>query len=68
MSDKRWKMPRWMERYRDDFANTGGNPIEELLNDHGSNGLNNVIRAALIVAVESQVILLERLHKKELLK
>jgi hypothetical protein len=57
-----WKMPDWMEPYRGSFANTGGNSIEELMNDRTTDGGNNIIRSALIIAVESQVILLNRLH------
>lgn len=57
-----WTMPAWMEPYRDLFANTGGNHIEDLVNDTASTVGNNVLRAALCVAVESQVALLRRLH------
>ena len=56
-----WVMPKWMEPYRDLFQNTGGNSIEDLMNDHSSGARNNVVRAALIVAVASQVDLLRRL-------
>ena len=59
-----WVMPEWMEPYREHFANTGGNSIEELMSDSDSNVRNNVVRAALIIAVESQVILLSRLHAR----
>ncbi len=57
-----WVMPEWMEPYRALIVNTGGNPIEELMNDHRTTQFNNVIRAGLIVAVHSQVFLLERLR------
>ncbi len=67
MADKPWVMPAWMEPYRDLIGNTGGNPIEELLNDTKTNGFNNAIRAALIVSVESQVRLLTVLHERGLL-
>lgn len=63
-----WVMPPWMEQYRKLFANTGGNSIEDLMNDHDSTCFNNVIRAGLIVCIESQVILLSRLYAKGLLK
>lgn len=59
---KRWKMPEWMEPYRECFQNTGGNSVEELMNNHDANGFNNVILAGLIVSVDSQVTLLARLH------
>ena len=62
MKRKKWKMPAWMEPYRELFTNTGGNEIEELVNDTDSNMLNNSVRAALCIAVISQVGLLERLH------
>lgn len=55
-------MPAWMESFRDKIVNTGGNSIEDLMNDHTTNAFNNVIRAGLIVAVKSQVSLLMRLH------
>lgn len=66
MSDD-WTMPEWMEPYRELIRNTGGNPIEELVNDRTTNAQSNMIRAALIVAVESQVGLLMSLHAKGLL-
>jgi len=58
---KVWRMPKWMEPYRELIADTGGNEIEELMNDHETNGQNNVIRAALICCVNSQTVLLRRL-------
>lgn len=61
---KKWLMPKWMEPYRNLINNTGGNPIEELMNDTTTNGQNNVIRAALIIAVDSQITLLFQLKKK----
>jgi hypothetical protein len=61
---KKWKMPAWMEPFRDEFANTGGNPIEELMNDKDTHYGNNAVRAALIVAVDSQVHLLNSLHAR----
>lgn len=61
-----WTMPEWMEPYRELFANTGGNQIEELMNDRTTNHRNNLIRSALIVAVSSQVALLMKLHSQGL--
>lgn len=58
-----WTMPLWMEPHRDRIKNTGGNSVEELVNDTDSNMHNNCIRAALCVAVKSQVGLLEHLHR-----
>ena len=56
-----WKMPKWMEPFRKMIVNTGGNAVEELMNDHDSTQFNNVIRAGLCVCVDSQVSLLTRL-------
>lgn len=62
---KLWKMPKWMEEFRSCFHNTGGNSIEELMNDDGTNSnvFNNALRALLCIAVKSQVALLEELHE-----
>ena len=64
MKRKKWKMPAWMEPYRELVGNTGGNKIEELMNYTTSNMGNNFIRTGLIIAVISQVELLERLHEQ----
>ena len=64
---KQWIMPLWMEKYRPDITNTGGNDIEELMNDTAITASNNWIRLALIVAVIAQIGLLENLHKKKLI-
>ena len=58
-----WVMPEWMEPYRDLINNTGGNPVEELMNDHSTNVFVNAPRAMLCVAVASQVMLLTHLHE-----
>lgn len=60
----KWKMPKWMEPYRSSIINTGGNPIEELMNDTTSNMQNNHVRTALIIAVKSQLVFLEYLREK----
>ena len=62
-----WKMPKWMGRFREVFQNTGGNSIEDLMNDHDSTAFNNVIRAGLIVSVDAQVTLLHRLASRGML-
>jgi hypothetical protein len=62
-----WVMPAWMEPYRELIVNTGGNPVEELINDEKTNAFTNVVRAGLIVAVYSQVRLLTALHQRGLL-
>ncbi len=58
----------WMEPYRDMIANTGGNPIEELLADENTHFGNNAVRACLIACVDSQVILLQRMKHAGVLK
>lgn len=70
MAEKRikWTMPKHLEKYRSLIVNTGGNPIEELMNDTTTNMFNNSIRTGIIVMVRSQISLLEILHQKELLK
>lgn len=64
---KIWKMPDWMKKYEDLIVNTGGNSIEELMNDDGTNSnvFNNAPRALICCAVKSQVSLLEGLHKNK---
>lgn len=58
---KKWKMPKWMEKYRAMLADYGLG-IEDLMNDHDSNFQNNAYRAAVCVGMKNQVALLERLH------
>lgn len=67
---KKWVMPKWMEPYRDMIRDTGGNPIEELMNDDGTNSnvFNNAPRALICCAVKCQVAFLESLHARDLLK
>ena len=57
-----------MEPYRETITNTGGNSIEELMNDHDATAFNNAIRAVLIVSVDAQVKMLERLREAGQLK
>lgn len=68
--EKKWTMPKWMEPFREHINNTGGNPIEELVNDDGTNSnvVVNAPRALICVAVKCQVSLLETLHEKGMLK
>lgn len=63
MKKRKWKMPKWMEPFRDMIGDTGGNPIEDLVNDYHTNANNNVILAAMIVAVTDQVRLLYKLWR-----
>ena len=62
--DGTWVMPGWMEKYRDDIRNTGGNPVEELMDDKTTSLFANAPRVLLISSVLSQVSLLESLHAK----
>lgn len=68
MKEKKWQMPKWMEKYRNLIINTGGNLIEELMNDTQTDFFSNHVRSGLIVAVSSQIYLLEKMHKKGLIK
>jgi hypothetical protein len=63
-------MPDWMKPYAKMILNTGGNNIEDLINDDGTNSniFNNAPRALICVSVKNQVGLLEQLHDKGLLK
>lgn len=65
---KKWIMQSWIEPYRNLIVNTGGNSIEELMNDKESNMENNYIRTALIVAVKSQISFLQNLKDHGMLK
>jgi hypothetical protein len=58
-----------MEPYRALINNTGGNSIEELMNDDGTNSnvFNNAPRALICVAVKCQVGLLETMYQRGLL-
>jgi len=61
-----WLMPKWMEPYRSAINNTGGNTIEELYNNDGTNAnvINNAPLALICCAVKCQVNLLYSLHKE----
>lgn len=63
---KDWTMPPWMEPYRKLIGNTGGNAIEEMMNDE-TDARINLPRAVLAVAVKSQVGLLYALRKAGML-
>ena len=66
---EKWVMPDWMKPYEKYIGNTGGNPIEELVNDDGTNSnvFNNAIRALLCASVKSQVQMLTRMYKDGML-
>lgn len=67
--DEKWIMPKWMKSYAKMILNTGGNDIEDLVNDDGTNSniFNNAPRALICASVKSQVGLLEQLYDKGLL-
>lgn len=60
---KKWVMPKWMEKYRSSLHNTGGNTVEKLMNYKPSEGGGIDPLGVLSVCVSSQVGLLETLHK-----
>jgi hypothetical protein len=66
---KKTHLPEWMQPYIQHINNTGGNDVEELVNDDGTNSnvFNNAPRALICVSVKSQVQLLKTLHEKGLL-
>lgn len=61
--NKEWVMPDWMEKYRGDFNNTGGNSVEDLHNSKATID-TNVVVCLLSSAIHGQVHLLETLHEK----
>lgn len=63
---EKWKMPEWMEPYRDSFYSTGGNSIEDLMDAPNRNpnlSKTNIIMFTLAMMAEAQVAILTRLHK-----
>lgn len=63
---KQWLMPKWMEPYRSFVLNTGGNPIEELMNDRVDARVN-LPRAVLCACTAAEIGMLARLHSAGLL-
>ncbi len=55
-----WKMPDWMEKYRSYFRDTGGNSIEELMNDTSTIEINAPL-AILACSAHAQVMFLAAL-------
>ncbi len=62
-SDEKYQVPAWMRPLLPLLCNTGGNDPEELLNDTETTASANVVRYVLIVAVRSQVDLLQLLYR-----
>jgi hypothetical protein len=65
---KPWTMPKWMQPFAEFINNTGGNEIDDLVNDHETTVEVNAPRAIICVAVKAQVILLQSLMKHGLLR
>lgn len=59
-------MPGWMEPYRELIGNTGGNSIEDLMNDQSTIQIN-APRAILACCVKSQVGMLHTLRERAML-
>ena len=68
MPKEKWVMPKWMEKYRDKFLNTGGNSVEDLINMTGDDTAGNIILGALCISVADQMNLLTKLHNEGALK
>lgn len=64
---KAWSMPKWMEPFRGKIVNTGGNTIEEMMNGNADPQINLPL-STLQACVKSQVLLLEVLHGKKMLR
>lgn len=65
MADE-WKMPEWMEPFRKFITNTGGNPVERMMNGNADPQINLPL-STLQACVKSQVALMEGLHKVNML-
>ena len=61
-----WTMPEWMEPFRDLIVNTGGNSVEEMMNDN-TDPFINLPRSTLAACVKSQVGLLNLLQRNGVL-
>jgi hypothetical protein len=64
---RKWKMPKWMEPYRQHICNTGGNQIEDMVNGDADPYINLPL-STLQACVKSQVSFLETLHEKGMLR
>lgn len=63
MNDKRYVIPEWMKELEPFFQDTGGWPIEELMNQKVDSRINLVV-ATLQIAVGAQITLLNRLYRE----
>jgi len=64
---KKWKMPTWMEPYRNLIVNTGGNSVEDMMNGNADPRVNLPL-STLQACVKSQVLLLAKLREAGALK
>ena len=62
-NQKPWKMPKWMEQYRELIVTNGGS-VENMVDDETLCQVNSV-RALVAFGVKAQVSLLCRLHDAE---
>ena len=65
--NKKWKMPKWMKPYEEHICNTGGNPVKDMMNGNADPRINLPL-STLQACVKSQVIMLNVLHEKGMLK
>jgi len=68
MKKPKWEMPFWMAKYRHLINNTGGNSIEDLMNDNTTTVFSNAPRAIICCCVNSQITLLTKLKNNEIIK
>lgn len=59
-----YAVPEWMRQFLPLFHNTGGNDVEELLDDEDTNMFANCVRYMLIVSARSQFALLMDMYSK----
>lgn len=64
---RKWKMPKWMEPYRQYVTNTAGNSIEDLMNGNADPRVNLPL-STIQFGVKSQVHMLVYLHTCKRLK
>jgi hypothetical protein len=60
---KAWTLPPYLEPFRQHILNTGGNELEDLVNDHDTTVFNNAPRAMCCACTKTQIALLIRLHR-----
>lgn len=68
---KKWVMPDYLEKYRGLINETNGIKgieLEKLMNDHTILASNDIFRVGMIVSVNVQILLLEKMYKLGYLK